>query len=110
MGWDALTPLIEWAPLYDVMFGDTSRSEFLIDFCPLLYVFLLPFFNALRVLLCHGTMSGLNARPWPPALEKDPYGKRGGAGHRVVRRVFTGVKASTRFAMASSPKRGAGHV
>ena len=106
MTWDALTPLVKWDELYVYVFGDTSSSEFYLDFCPLLYVVLLPLFNAVRVLLCHGTMSGLTARPWPPKLEKDPFAKQGGAGHRIVRRVFTGVKASTRFSMAPSPKRG----
>ena len=95
---DHMVPLIQFDHLYESVLGDTSTHEFYKEIVPLLYVFFMPILSLLLALLCTGTMSGVNAVPWPPPKErflehpKEARAKRS-AGHRVIRRIVTGVQA-----------------
>jgi len=98
-----IPPMPPWvqeslSSVYAVMFGDTPRSVFIIDYVPLLYITVLPLLNLFLKLMCQCEPGALTARPWPP--KNDAGGSK--RGQRVVRRIASAIAAQSRMAQMAA--------
>lgn len=84
---------------YEVVFGDTPTSVFLVDYLPILYVTVLPLLNVFLRLFCVCDPGAVNAMRWPPRLDEPPIRSRG---QRIVRRAAHAISGVSRMANAAA--------
>ena len=84
---------------YEVIFGDTPTSVFLVEYLPLLYVTIIPLINVFLRLFCVCDPSAMSAMRWPPRLEEPTTKSRG---QRIVRRAAHAISGVSRMATAAA--------
>ena len=84
---------------YEVVFGDTPTSVFVIDYVPIMYVTILPLINVFLRLFCTCEPGAVSPMRWPPRLEDAPTKSRG---QRIVRRAAHAISSVSRMANAAA--------